>query len=54
VLVTEANRKQLVGNALRALAGGTRTKDAAPSSMRWNCSMATASTRRTRATRRRC
>ncbi len=27
VLVTEANRKQLVGNALRALAGGTRTKD---------------------------
>ena len=28
VLVTEANRKQLVGNALRALAGGTRTKDA--------------------------
>lgn len=29
VLVTEANRKQLVGNALRALAGGTRTKDAA-------------------------
>ncbi|MDR6587432.1 DUF6079 family protein [Agrobacterium tumefaciens] len=27
-LVTEANRKQLVGNALRALAGGTRTKDA--------------------------
>lgn len=29
VLVTEANRKQLMGNALRALAGGTRTKDAA-------------------------
>ena len=29
VLVTEANRKQLVGNALRVLAGGTRTKDAA-------------------------
>ena len=29
VLVTEANRKQLVGNALRALAGGIRTKDAA-------------------------
>lgn len=29
VLVTEANRKQLIGNALRALAGGTRTKDAA-------------------------
>ncbi|MBU2804262.1 ATP-binding protein [Acidithiobacillus ferridurans] len=29
VLVTEANRKQLVGNALRLLAGGTRTKDAA-------------------------
>ncbi len=28
VLVTEANRKQLVGNALRALTGGTRTKDA--------------------------
>jgi hypothetical protein len=28
VLVTEANRKQLVGNALRALAGGSRTKDA--------------------------
>ncbi|MBY6083622.1 DUF6079 family protein [Ruegeria arenilitoris] len=27
-LVTEANRKQLVGNALRTLAGGTRTKDA--------------------------
>lgn len=27
-LVTEANRKQLVSNALRALAGGTRTKDA--------------------------
>lgn len=29
VLVTEANRKQLVGSALRLLAGGTRTKDAA-------------------------
>ena len=28
VLVTELNRKQLVGNALKALAGGTRTKDA--------------------------
>jgi predicted ATPase len=28
VLVTEANRKQLIGSALRALAGGTRTKDA--------------------------
>lgn len=28
VLVTEANRRQLIGNALRALAGGTRTKDA--------------------------
>ena len=28
VLVTESNRKQLVGNALRTLAGGTRTKDA--------------------------
>ncbi len=28
VLVTEANRKQLVGTALRLLAGGTRTKDA--------------------------
>ena len=28
VLVTEANRKQLVSSALRALAGGTRTKDA--------------------------
>jgi hypothetical protein len=27
-LVTESNRKQLVGNALRALAGGSRTKDA--------------------------
>ncbi|MGQ3354012.1 MAG: DUF6079 family protein [Phreatobacter sp.] len=27
-LVTEANRKQLVGNALRALAGGNRNKDA--------------------------
>ncbi len=27
-LVTEANRKQLISNALRALAGGTRTKDA--------------------------
>ena len=29
VLVTEANRKQLVNNTLKALAGGTRTKDAA-------------------------
>jgi hypothetical protein len=28
VLVTESNRKQLIGNALKALAGGTRTKDA--------------------------
>lgn len=28
VLVSEANRKQLVTNALRTLAGGTRTKDA--------------------------
>lgn len=28
VLVTEASRKQLVGNTLKALAGGTRTKDA--------------------------
>jgi hypothetical protein len=28
VLVTESSRKQLVGNALKALAGGTRTKDA--------------------------
>jgi hypothetical protein len=28
VLVTETNRKQLVGSALKALAGGTRTKDA--------------------------
>ncbi|MGZ9709410.1 DUF6079 family protein [Glaciimonas sp. GNP009] len=28
VLVTEANRKQLIGNTLKALAGGTRTKDA--------------------------
>ena len=28
VLVTEANRKQLIGNALRTLAGGSRTKDA--------------------------
>jgi hypothetical protein len=28
VLVTEANRKQLIGNALKALAGGARTKDA--------------------------
>ncbi|MER9421657.1 DUF6079 family protein [Mesorhizobium sp. M0317] len=28
VLVTESNRKQLVGNALKSLAGGTRTKDA--------------------------
>ncbi|MDU0365110.1 DUF6079 family protein [Rhizobium sp. 25PS6] len=27
-LVTDANRKQLVGNTLRALAGGNRTKDA--------------------------
>jgi hypothetical protein len=27
-LVTEANRKQLVGSALKALAGGVRTKDA--------------------------
>ena len=27
-LVTESNRKQLVGNGLRALAGGNRTKDA--------------------------
>ena len=27
-LVTESNRKQLVGSALRALAGGNRTKDA--------------------------
>lgn len=27
-LITEANRKQLIGNALRALAGGNRTKDA--------------------------
>ena len=27
-LVTEANRKQLIGNALKALAGGSRTKDA--------------------------
>lgn len=27
-LVTESNRKQLVGNALRALAGGNRTRDA--------------------------
>jgi len=27
-LLTEANRKQLVGNALKALAGGTRTHDA--------------------------
>lgn len=27
-LVTDANRKQLIGNALRALAGGNRTKDA--------------------------
>lgn len=33
VLVTEANRKQLIGNALRALAGGTRTKDALSSMM---------------------
>ncbi|MCG7977135.1 MAG: ATP-binding protein [gamma proteobacterium symbiont of Clathrolucina costata] len=28
VLVTEANRKQLITNTLKALAGGTRTKDA--------------------------
>lgn len=28
VLVTESNRKQLITNALRLLAGGTRTKDA--------------------------
>ncbi len=28
LLVTEANRKQLVGSALKSLAGGTRTKDA--------------------------
>lgn len=28
VLVTETNRKQLVSNTLKALAGGTRTKDA--------------------------
>lgn len=28
VLVTESNRKQLITNALRMLAGGTRTKDA--------------------------
>lgn len=28
VLFTEANRKQLVGNTLKAIAGGTRTKDA--------------------------
>lgn len=28
VLVTESNRKQLVANTLKALAGGTRTKDA--------------------------
>ena len=28
MLVTEINRKQLVGSALKALAGGTRTKDA--------------------------
>ncbi|TQF29766.1 DUF6079 family protein [Bradyrhizobium sp. UNPA324] len=28
VLVTESNRRQLVSNALKALAGGTRTKDA--------------------------
>jgi hypothetical protein len=28
VLVTEDNRKQLIGNTLKALAGGTRTKDA--------------------------
>jgi hypothetical protein len=29
LLVTEANRKQLLGNTLRLLAGGARTKDAA-------------------------
>lgn len=28
VLVTDSNRKQLVGNTLKSLAGGTRTKDA--------------------------
>jgi hypothetical protein len=28
VLVTESNRRQLIGSALRSLAGGTRTKDA--------------------------
>ena len=28
VLVTETNRKQLIGNTMKALAGGTRTKDA--------------------------
>src|SRR6478752_6774690 len=28
VLVTEANRKQLIDNTLKALAGGSRTKDA--------------------------
>jgi len=28
VLVTESNRKQLIANALKTLAGGTRTKDA--------------------------
>ena len=28
MLVTETNRKQLVGSALKALAGGARTKDA--------------------------
>ena len=28
VLVTESNRKQLITNAMKALAGGTRTKDA--------------------------
>jgi hypothetical protein len=28
MLITETNRKQLVGSALKALAGGTRTKDA--------------------------
>lgn len=28
MLVTETNRKQLIGSALKALAGGTRTKDA--------------------------
>ncbi len=28
ILVTESNRKQLIGGALKALAGGVRTKDA--------------------------